>query len=70
MKALVKAKAEPGLWLQDVPEPAVGINDVLIKVLKTGICGSCSFGCCNACLSVHISCWYCWCSAKYTQTPP
>jgi threonine 3-dehydrogenase len=40
MKALVKAKAEPGLWLQDVPEPAVGINDVLIKVLKTGICGT------------------------------
>lgn len=37
MKALVKAKAEPGLWLQDVPEPAVGINDVLSNVLKTGI---------------------------------
>ena len=40
MKALVKAKAEPGLWLQDVPEPVVGINDVLIKVHKTGICGT------------------------------
>ena len=40
MKALVKAKAEPGLWLQDVPEPLVGINDVLIKVHKTGICGT------------------------------
>jgi threonine 3-dehydrogenase len=40
MKALVKAKAEPGLWLQDVPEPEIGINDVLIQVLKTGICGT------------------------------
>jgi threonine 3-dehydrogenase len=40
MKALVKAKAERGLWLQDVQEPQVGINDVLIKVRKTGICGT------------------------------
>ncbi len=40
MKALVKANAEPGLWLQDVPEPEMGINDVLIKVLRTGICGT------------------------------
>jgi len=40
MKALVKSKAEPGLWLQDVPEPAVGINDVLIRVERTGICGT------------------------------
>jgi threonine 3-dehydrogenase len=40
MKALVKAKAEPGLWLEDVPEPEIGINDVLIRVLKTGICGT------------------------------
>ncbi|MCC6882496.1 MAG: L-threonine 3-dehydrogenase [Verrucomicrobiales bacterium] len=40
MKALVKAHAEPGLWLQDVPEPTVGINDVLIRVQKTGICGT------------------------------
>ena len=32
MKALVKAKSEPGLWLQDVPEPTIGINDVLIRV--------------------------------------
>jgi threonine 3-dehydrogenase len=40
MKALVKSKAEPGLWLQDVPEPDVGINDVLIKVDRTGICGT------------------------------
>ena len=40
MKALVKAQAKSGLWLEDVPEPDVGINDVLIKVLKTGICGN------------------------------
>jgi len=40
MKALVKAKAEPGLWLQDVPEPETGINDVLIKVKRTAICGT------------------------------
>ena len=32
MKALVKAKAEPGLWLQDIPEPTIGINDVKIRV--------------------------------------
>ena len=40
MKALVKAHATRGLWLQDVPEPEPGINDVLIKVHKTGICGT------------------------------
>jgi threonine 3-dehydrogenase len=40
MKALVKAKAEPGLWLQEVPVPAIGINDVLIRVDRTGICGT------------------------------
>ncbi len=40
MKALVKSKAARGLWLADVPEPAIGINDVLIRVLKTGICGT------------------------------
>lgn len=40
MKALVKAKSEPGLWMQDVPEPACGPNDVLIKVHKTAICGT------------------------------
>ncbi len=50
MKALVKSKAEPGLWLQDVPEPAVGINDVLIKVHKTGICGT----------DLHIYKWDAW----------
>ncbi|BBA95271.1 putative L-threonine 3-dehydrogenase [Actinacidiphila reveromycinica] len=40
MKALVKAKAEPGLWLADVPEPVLGPGEVLIKVLRTGICGT------------------------------
>jgi threonine 3-dehydrogenase len=40
MKALVKAERKPGLWLQDVPEPEMGINDVLIEVLRTGICGT------------------------------
>jgi threonine 3-dehydrogenase len=40
MKALVKSKSAPGLWLADVPEPEVGINDVLIRVDRTGICGT------------------------------
>src|ERR1700752_2233289 len=40
MKALVKGKREPGLWLQDVPEPTIGINDVLIQVRRAGICGT------------------------------
>jgi threonine 3-dehydrogenase len=40
VKALVKSKAERGLWLEDVPEPAPGINDVLIKVKRTAICGT------------------------------
>jgi len=40
MKALVKSKAEPGLWLEEVPEPTIGINDVLIRVDRTSICGT------------------------------
>jgi threonine 3-dehydrogenase len=40
MKALVKSKAEPGLWLEDVPQPEIGVNDVLIRVERTGICGT------------------------------
>lgn len=40
MKALVKRHAAPGLWIEDVPEPAVGADDVLIRVHKTGICGT------------------------------
>jgi threonine 3-dehydrogenase len=50
MKALMKIKAEPGLWLQDVPEPAIGINDVLIRVQYAGICGT----------DVHIYQWDDW----------
>lgn len=50
MKALVKAKAEPGLWMQDVPEPEIGRDDVLIRVRKTGICGT----------DVHIWNWDEW----------
>src|SRR5277367_2601245 len=40
MKALVKSRSESGLWLEDVPVPGVGINDALIRVLMTGICGT------------------------------
>src|SRR5499425_2946919 len=40
MKALVKKERRPGLWLEDVAEPEVGINDVLIRVDRTGICGT------------------------------
>jgi threonine 3-dehydrogenase len=40
MKALVKTRSELGLWLEDVPVPEPGINDVLIRVLLTGICGT------------------------------
>lgn len=50
MKALVKAKSEPGLWLQDVPVPEFGINDVLIRVDRTGICGT----------DLHIYVWDAW----------
>src|SRR6185312_9224873 len=50
VKALVKARAEPGLWLEDVPEPEIGINDVLIRVRKTGICGT----------DLHIHAWDAW----------
>src|ERR1700750_430944 len=40
MKALVKARAEKGLWMEDIPQPEYGINDVLIRVRYTGICGT------------------------------
>ena len=40
MKALVKSRSERGLWLEDVPEPQPGINDVKVRVLLTGICGT------------------------------
>lgn len=50
MKALVKRKAEQGLWLEDVPEPSIGVNDCLIKVDRTGICGT----------DLHIYVWDEW----------
>jgi threonine 3-dehydrogenase len=50
VKALVKSRAEPGLWLEDVPEPEVGINDVKIRVRETGVCGT----------DVHIHRWDGW----------
>jgi threonine 3-dehydrogenase len=40
MKALVKARAERGIWMQDVAEPSIGPNDVLIRMRKTAICGT------------------------------
>jgi threonine 3-dehydrogenase len=40
MKALVKSKSEPGLWLEEVETPKIGINDVLIRIHRTGICGT------------------------------
>ena len=40
MKALVKAQATRGLWLEDCPVPEIGPDDVLIKVHKTGLCGT------------------------------
>jgi threonine 3-dehydrogenase len=50
MKALVKKESRPGLWLQDVPEPKIGINDILIRVDRTGICGT----------DFHIYEWNAW----------
>jgi threonine 3-dehydrogenase len=50
VRALVKAKAEPGIWMQDVPVPEFGPNDVLIKVRKASICGT----------DVHIWNWDAW----------
>ncbi len=51
MKALIKSKPEPGLWMQhDIPVPTIGPNDVLIKIKKTAICGT----------DVHIYNWDEW----------
>jgi len=58
MKALVKSKAEPGIWLQDVPVPEMGINDVMIKIEKTAICGT----------DIHIYKWDSW-SQKNIPVP-
>jgi threonine 3-dehydrogenase len=58
MKALVKARPVEGLWLEEVPVPEVGPNDVLIKILRTSICGT----------DVHIWNWDEW-AAKTIPTP-
>jgi threonine 3-dehydrogenase len=58
MKALVKKYAEPGLWLDEVPIPDLDINDVLIKIHKTSICGT----------DVHIYNWDAW-AQKTIKTP-
>jgi threonine 3-dehydrogenase len=50
MKAIVKSKAEPGLWIENVPEPEMSINDVMIRVKKGGICGT----------DLHIYNWDAW----------
>lgn len=58
MRALVKAKAEPGLWMEELPVPEIGPNDVLIRVKKTGICGT----------DLHIYNWDPW-SQRTIQVP-
>ena len=55
MKALVKKHAKPGLWLDQVPVPEIGVNDVLVKIRKTSICGT----------DIHIYDWDDW--AERTQ---
>ena len=52
MKALVKSRPEPGLWLEEVPVPEIGINDVLIRVHRASICGT----------DLHILKWDAWAS--------
>jgi len=58
MKALVKNQAQPGLWLEDVPIPSIGLDDVLIRVLRTGICGT----------DLHIYDWDAW-AQRTVPTP-
>jgi threonine 3-dehydrogenase len=58
MKALSKLKAEPGIWMTDVPKPELGHNDVMIKIRKTAICGT----------DVHIYNWDEW-SQKTIPVP-
>lgn len=53
MKSLSKLKAEPGLWMTDIPIPKIGHNDVLIKIKKTAICGT----------DIHIYNWDAWAQA-------
>jgi len=53
MKALVKRHSRQGLWLEDAPDPKIGINDVLIKIARTAICGT----------DMHIYNWDSWAQA-------
>lgn len=53
MKSLIKAKPEPGIWMKEVPIPEYGVNDVLIKIHKTAICGT----------DIHIYSWDEWAEA-------
>src|SRR5437762_506471 len=58
MKALVKNRSARGLWLEDVAEPELGINDVKVRVLLTGICGT----------DLHIYDWDAWASATIQKS--
>lgn len=58
MKALVKLQPEKGIWMQDIPVPEIGVNDVLIKIKKTSICGT----------DLHIYKWDDW-AQKTIKTP-
>ncbi len=58
MKALIKAKREPGIWMGDTPEPEIGPNDLLIRIRKTAICGT----------DIHIYNWDDW-SQKTIPVP-
>ncbi len=58
MKALVKAKPERGIWMEEIDLPEIGVNDVLIKVAKSAICGT----------DLHIYLWDEW-AQKTIQTP-
>jgi len=58
MRAIVKARPEPGLWLEEVPVPEPGINDVFIRIHKTAICGT----------DVHIDDWNDW-ARRTIRTP-
>lgn len=58
MKALVKLRPEKGIWMEDVPMPEIGVNDVLIKMKKTSICGT----------DLHIYMWDDW-AKKTIKTP-
>jgi len=58
MKALVKLRPEKGIWMEEIPIPKIGINDVLIQIKKTAICGT----------DLHIYKWDDW-SARTIKTP-